>query len=255
LATTAEGAGAPRGSPGPAFGDFTAGALFAGGVAAALFHRERTGEAPIVDLSLLGAGSWAMCPGIVSAGLFGPQPPLRFGPRPEPTPASNPVAGSAYRTADERFVFFAFLQSDRYWKQFCELLERPDLIDHPHFVDADLRAEHSVECQRVLGDVFETKTLDEWRKILDPCEGVWTVVQDVSELLEDPQMLANGYIREISLDDGRRVRLVATPLQFDETQPELTRAPNHGEHTDEELLALGYTWDDLIEMKISGAIL
>ncbi|MCU1401512.1 MAG: CoA-transferase [Acidimicrobiales bacterium] len=255
LATTLDGASVPKGSPGPAFGDFTAGALLAGGVAAALFHRERTGEAKVVDLSLLGAGTWAMSPGIVSAGLFGPQPPRQFIARQEPLPNPNPVAASAYRTADDRFIFFAFLQSDRYWPQLCELIERPDLITDPRFADAEARADNSVECQTVLGDIFETKPLEQWRKILDQCEGVWTVAQDVSELLDDPQMIANGYIREIAMDNGRVVRLVASPVQFDESQPDLTRAPDHGEHTDDELLALGYTWDELIEMKMGGAIL
>jgi crotonobetainyl-CoA:carnitine CoA-transferase CaiB-like acyl-CoA transferase len=196
-----------------------------------------------------------MCPGIVSAGLYGPQPQRKFVERQEPLPNPNPVAASAYRTADDRFIFFAFLQSDRHWPQLCELIGRPDLISDPRFANADARAQNSIECQTVLGDVFETKPLDEWRKILDPCEGVWTVAQDVSELLDDPQMVANGYIREIVMDDGRIVRLVASPVQFGEAQPELTRAPDHGEHTDEELLAIGYAWEDLIEMKIDGAIL
>jgi crotonobetainyl-CoA:carnitine CoA-transferase CaiB-like acyl-CoA transferase len=255
LATTTDGASTPQRTPGPAFGDFTAGALLAGGVAAALYHRERTGVAEVVDLSLLGAGTWAMCPGIVSAGLYGPPPLPAIGPRQEPKPVENPVGGNAYRTADERFIYFAFLESDRYWPQLCKLIDRPDLIDHPLFVNAKLRAQNSVECQRALGDVFETKTFAEWKEILEPCEGVWTLAQDVSELLDDPQMLANDYIRPVKLDNGRIVRLVATPVQFGECQPELTRAPNLGEHTDEELLALGYTWDDLIEMKTTGALL
>lgn len=53
---------------GPAFGDLQGGITLAGGVTAALFHRERTGHAPIVDSSLLAQGMWAVAPDISAAG-------------------------------------------------------------------------------------------------------------------------------------------------------------------------------------------
>ncbi|HEY2428659.1 MAG TPA: hypothetical protein VGI06_07005 [Acidimicrobiales bacterium] len=49
--------------------------------------------------------------------------------------------------------------------------------------------------------------------------------------------------------------MVPSPLQFDEKAPDLTRAPDHGEHTDEVLLELGYDMDQLLELKLKGAIL
>ncbi|MBV8160711.1 MAG: CoA transferase, partial [Acidimicrobiia bacterium] len=75
------------------------------------------------------------------------------------------------------------------------------------------------------------------------------------ELIEDEQALANGYVRHITLDSGTSFRIVPSPLQFDERPPDLTRAPLHGEHTDEVLRSVGYDMDQLIEMKVKGAIL
>jgi crotonobetainyl-CoA:carnitine CoA-transferase CaiB-like acyl-CoA transferase len=49
--------------------------------------------------------------------------------------------------------------------------------------------------------------------------------------------------------------MVPSPLQFDETPPDLVRAPGHGEHTDEVLTELGFTEDELLDLKISGAVL
>jgi crotonobetainyl-CoA:carnitine CoA-transferase CaiB-like acyl-CoA transferase len=55
----------------PAFGDFTGGMFLAGGIAGALFHRERTGEGLEVDVSLLGNAAWIMAPDIVAAMTYG----------------------------------------------------------------------------------------------------------------------------------------------------------------------------------------
>jgi crotonobetainyl-CoA:carnitine CoA-transferase CaiB-like acyl-CoA transferase len=62
-------------------------------------------------------------------------------------------------------------------------------------------------------------------------------------------------VGQITLDNGTSFRIVPSPLQFNETPPDLTRAPGHGEHTDEVLQSVGYDMDELIEMKVKGAIL
>jgi crotonobetainyl-CoA:carnitine CoA-transferase CaiB-like acyl-CoA transferase len=80
-------------------------------------------------------------------------------------------------------------------------------------------------------------------------------VQTALEVHDDPQVLANGYLPELKLDDGTPFRLVANPVQFDETPPELTPAPGHGQHTDEILLELGLDWDHILALKETGALL
>jgi len=86
-------------------------------------------------------------------------------------------------------------------------------------------------------------------------EGVWAPVQTAGELVEDPQAVENGYVRPVEASSGTTFRMVPSPLQFDETPPDLTRAPDHGEHTDEVLLELGYDMDQIMDLKIKGAIL
>jgi len=80
-------------------------------------------------------------------------------------------------------------------------------------------------------------------------------VQTASELLTDPQVLANGYLREVTAPSGATFRMVASPLQFDEEPPDLLRAPEHGEHTDEVLQELGLDMDTILELKVAGAVL
>lgn len=89
--------------------------------------------------------------------------------------------------------------------------------------------------------------------MLDATGGIWSPIQDASALLDDPQVAANGYLRPVAASGGP-LTVVANPIVFDETQPDLARAPELGEHTDEELLALGYDWDELVDLKTRGVI-
>jgi crotonobetainyl-CoA:carnitine CoA-transferase CaiB-like acyl-CoA transferase len=80
-------------------------------------------------------------------------------------------------------------------------------------------------------------------------------MQKPSEIYNDPQAIANDYLPEVMNDDGTPFQLVASPVQFDETSPQLRRAPEHGQHTEEILLELGLDWDAILAHKETGAIL
>jgi crotonobetainyl-CoA:carnitine CoA-transferase CaiB-like acyl-CoA transferase len=242
--------GYPVNQPGPAFGDVIGGLTIAGGISAALFHRERTGEGSIVDNSLLGTAMWATAASSMAAGLFG----MTHMPKRDRTQTPNPIVGM-YRTKDGRFLSLVMLESDRYWGDLVALLGRPDLEKDPRFTDAKARAENAAACVGVLDELFAQKTLAEWKPILQNAKGVWAPVQNAAELLVDPQAIANGYVRDVEAKSGTMFQMIASPLQFDETAPDLTRAPDHGEHTDEVLGELGYDMDALLELKIKGAIL
>jgi crotonobetainyl-CoA:carnitine CoA-transferase CaiB-like acyl-CoA transferase len=147
------------------------------------------------------------------------------------------------------------LESDRYWDDLCRHLDRTQYIDDPRFVDSAARMENSGECIDMLDEAFAEHTLVEWKDILADATGVWAPYQEPGELPSDPQVVANGYLPEVSDDSGGSFSLVANPVQFDEQPPELVRAPEHGEHTELLLLELGYEWDRIASLKDSGAVL
>jgi crotonobetainyl-CoA:carnitine CoA-transferase CaiB-like acyl-CoA transferase len=213
----------------PAFGDIMGGFVLASGVAAALYKRERTGEPSVLDVSLFGVAAWQLAPDIVAAGLIGEENMPRFTPDDIPNPIVN-----YYKTSDGRFVMLMMLQSDRFWPEVCALIGRPDLAGDVRFATSAARAENRAECIALLREAFAARPLAQWRTRMSGLHGAWAVVQTPAEVLTDPQARANGYILPVPARDGAgSYDLVASPVQFDEMSPELTRAPDSGEHTDQ----------------------
>jgi crotonobetainyl-CoA:carnitine CoA-transferase CaiB-like acyl-CoA transferase len=234
----------------PAFGDVLGGLTIAGGIAAALLRRERTGTPSVVDVSLLGLGLWSLAPEVTSAKLYEGVDIPTF----DRDSIPNPLVGT-YPTKDGRYVALVLLQADRFWPDLCAHLDRPDLVDDPRFKDAAARYEHRRECIQVLREIFRSRTYAEWRRRLQTLEGVWAPLQTPLEVHDDPQVQANGYLEPVTAADGAQFVLPANPVQFDETPAAVRGAPEHGEHTDEVLLELGLTYDEILEHKITGAVL
>lgn len=236
--------------PGPALGDLQSGFALASGVTGALLKRERTGETSVVDVSLLGTAMWSFGPSIVASKLYDVDTIPRAAHRDQP----NPMV-AAYNTKDGRQVYIAGLRLDVGWPELCRAVGREDLAEDPRFLGGPHRAEFRGECIAELDALFATRTLDEWREILGGLDTAWSVVQTARELHDDPQALANGYIVDVESGSGSTFPLTASPVQFDGRSLELTRAPDHGEHTDEVLLALGHDWEEIISLKVAGAVI
>lgn len=80
-------------------------------------------------------------------------------------------------------------------------------------------------------------------------------MQSPRDLHDDPQVAANGYIAEVEMASGATLPMVTSPVQFDGRPARPTRAPEHGEHTEEALLEFGLTWDEVAALKDRRAIL
>ncbi|KLO28779.1 CoA-transferase [Mycolicibacter heraklionensis] len=237
-------------SQGPAFGDLQAGATLAGGVCAALFHRERTGEATIVDSSLLAQAMWAIAPSILAADFFN----VDGIPGAPPGIVMNPVV-NRYKTRDGRWLQLIFLQPDKFWADFCRRIGLPDLATDERFVPSANLAANAAEAVALLNKRFAEHDLEHWQKVLEDEPGVWAAYATPRETLYDPQAEPNGYLITNVDDQGNEYRTVAAPVQFNETPPEPARAPEHGQHTEEILLELDVDWDEITAAKDAGAIM
>ncbi len=242
-------AGAPEPTPPPpALGDLPGSTTVAGAIAAGLFHRERTGETPVVDVSLLGVAVWGNSPAIIASAQHGG--PIRKTLREENV---NP-ASLAYRTRDDRFIKLSLFQSDRYFGQLCACLGVPGLVTDPRFADSASRTAHSRECIAALDDAFAQFSLAEAADRLADLGGPWSIVQTAYEVSRDPQVLANGYLAGLYVD-GREMTVAASPWQFGEARYPLRSAPEHGADTDDILHELGLEEAEIVAHKVSGTVL
>ena len=235
--------------PAPGFGDSIGGMTIAGGIMGALYHRERTGEATVVDVSLLGTGLWAMGQAIALSLILN----VPWAPPPVERLTSNPLSRT-YATKDGHYLSFTCLQAGKYWPPMCDAVGRPDLATDPRFADhASLLANQGAAAE-ILTEIFASMTLADWRERLADFVGQWAVVQDTLEAAVDPQTVANGYLQPCETAGGVPFQLVAAPVQYDEQPAVPGRAPEFNEHGDDILTELGLDWDTIIDLKVRGVV-
>jgi crotonobetainyl-CoA:carnitine CoA-transferase CaiB-like acyl-CoA transferase len=247
---TPQDAERPADMPSPGFGDVPSGTILAGGIAAALYRKERTGAGSVIDLSLLNAGMWAMSGELTGTEAIGAD---RFY-QGDGRVAGNPLV-ALYRTRDDRFIQLVMTDGDRHFADLCRHLGRPELAGQEHFADQAARREHSAALIAILEEIIGSADLEDWMKALEGTSGVWAVVRGPREVPLDPQVVANEYVRVRHDREGRDYLSVVSPVRaIGDPDVDARPAPDHGEHTDEVLLGIGLSWEDLIGLKVAGAI-
>ena len=232
----------------PTLGDFPAGLGLAYGIVVALFCRERTGIGQAVEASLYRAGVFALSHDLVEALTTGHEPERI--PRNEVT---NPLV-NFYKTKDERYLRLSIVQPDLYWSKFCQALGREDLEHDPRFESFEPRTQNHAALIKILDEVFATRTLAEWKPHLDTA-APWSPVQNLLEVAADPQSRANDFFLTFNDPQHGPVEVIANPVKLSKT-PETIRAlgPEFSQHTEEVLLEIGYTWEDIDQFKQQGVI-
>jgi crotonobetainyl-CoA:carnitine CoA-transferase CaiB-like acyl-CoA transferase len=239
-------------------GDGISGLVFAGGICAALLHRERSGEAMVVDSSLLGTAVWFN--GLAIMGTQFKQGQRNPGPAKRPPPPAGVSADmisatrSIYQTKDYRFLNLLFLgDDDRDFIDLCARVGRPELATDPRYTGAKQRMLNSSSLTTIFEEVFATKTLAEWKELLAAARGAWAPIQTPEEVHEDPQTIANGFLRRVDYPGGG-LELPVPPILFDEEAGDPARAPDFAEHTDQILGELGCDTDEIRRYREAGTI-
>ena len=240
-------------------GDGMSGLVLAGGICAALLHRERSGEATLVDSSLLGTAVWFNGLAIMGGGPFSSSgrthKPAKRPPPPPGVPADMVSATHGiYQTSDYRFINLLFLgDDDRDFIDLCERIDRPELAADPRFTGARQRVANAAALMAIFDDIFAGRTLADWKAVLVEARGAWAPIQTPEEIHDDPQAVANGFVRAVDYPGGP-LHVPVPPIQFDEEAGDPPRAPDFAEHTDEILAELGCAPEDIQRYRESGAV-
>ncbi|MGI9614388.1 MAG: CaiB/BaiF CoA transferase family protein [Acidimicrobiales bacterium] len=246
-ALTPEGGDIPY--PRGGMGDHMTGLAAAGGVAAALFHRERGGDGQLVATSLLRLGAYMHgWDHNVTARLdIDTQPYTRNAP---PNPLIN-----GYRCGDGSWVWLLGMEADRHWPGLLRALDRVDWADDARFASIESRRENNRILVSMLDEVLATRSRDEWAPIFDDNGVWWAKVQTTLDLRNDPQARDAGCYVPAPLGDGEVGEMVATPVDFGTTEWLVREpAPELGQHTELVLMELGKEWEEIEQLKQAGAI-
>ena len=236
----------------PAFGDSIGGMFIAGGISAALFHREKTGETTELDVSLMSTAWWAsgaLLAQVMETDVYIPNAMPRSG-----GVSVNPFMGN-FRTSDGGWINLCILSPSNVIRDTFEHLGLPEMADDPRFSEPLKLFENAAIASGYIVDAFSKKPFEYWRQQLKTMKGQWAPVQTMRDLLTDDQTVANDMIIEVEgADGGAPMRLVRGPVQWNGEPLETTRAPQASEHTEIVLMEMGIEWDRIEELKQKGAI-
>jgi crotonobetainyl-CoA:carnitine CoA-transferase CaiB-like acyl-CoA transferase len=221
----------------------------AGAIAAALYQRERTQKGCVIDVSLLGAALWASQGTNVGACLSDGEVLPAHDRRRPPNPLVN-----TYRTSDGRFIMLGSLQADRYWPRFCEAIGRPDLLVDERFANSDARRANIEACVELIDAAFAEQPLEHLATTFKDVRLPFGIIQTPREAQHDVQAKLNGFIQDLTLDTGLTLPVTIAPAVFDEQPPVPTPAPHYATNTDEVLAEVGYSVDQIMALRIDGAI-
>jgi len=212
-------------------------------ITAALYRREKTGEAEFIDVSLMDTAVASMIM------------PLSFHfagastERGESFLSGGAPFYNVYETKDRRFISIASLEP-KFWVELCNALGVEEYQDQ-QIVSAQV----SQQIRADLAEKFREKKRDEWVKILNEREIPCAPVYDVSEVPADPQVRARKMIFEMETEAFGKLNQLATPIRISHN-PLIVRSgpPKLGQHTLEILRGLGYSTKDVERLKTEGAI-
>ncbi len=228
--------------PRPAFGDHSGSTSLAFGIAGALFRRAMTGMATVVETSLLSTAVWMLSSDIT----YNQVPGYKLHPE---GPGKFPLMG-VYRTRDGRVIQLMLLDPRPHWRSFCELVGLHGLIDDPRFADNVARMKNSQALTALIEERIGSKDWAQWKPAFDAWDAPWELIRTLDDVCADPQVHANEMIFNMHVGETR-VQVVAGPTAFDgrAAPAELRRSPQMGEHTHALLTEVGYTTEQLADLK------
>lgn len=236
--------GAQPPPPRPAMGDHIGSLGLAFGMASALYKRAVTGEPSVVETSLLSTAAWVLSGDITLSQIpeykvhgMAKRSPLKY----------------TYTTRDGRLVMLMLLDPQLHWPLFCQMVGLEEITDDPRFAEEEDRIENCEILVEIIQGQIGKRDWSHWKPLFENWDAPWELIRSIHDVAADPQARANDMIVSLAVG-GQQVSLVAGPTAFDgrTTTVDLEASPELGSHTDELLLAAGYSNDAIADMRARG---
>lgn len=227
--------------PGILIADLSAGMFAAISILSALLARDKLGSGQYIDVSMTeGLVSWLSVP---LGQYFATATPSRQG-------SGEPAMG-VFTAKDGKFLTLSIAHEDYFWRNLCHSIGKAEFADMPR----EQRWQRRDELVAVLKQALLSKTRDEWVNVLTEADVPCTPVLSLEEVVADVHLRQRGVFPEVQDANGNKVKQVAYPAKFSETQPQIRRLPPAlGEHTQEILDWLGYTSTEIETLRQKGDI-
>jgi crotonobetainyl-CoA:carnitine CoA-transferase CaiB-like acyl-CoA transferase len=223
--------------------DLCTGMFLAFGTLAALYHKLATGQGQKVDTSLL-ESTLAMMANL--AGIY-----FMTGKVPTGMASRNPQAfpSQAFKSKDGYFVMVG------HWDRFCQALGKPEWIDDPDLGSNAYRVEHYDDMTALVESVTTTRTTAEWLKTLQEHQVAAGPINTVEDAFEDPGVQATGIVKTMEHPQAGEIKLLDKPWHLSASAGGLRLPPPaFGQHTDEVLLAHGFSESEIALLKQREAV-
>ena len=218
------------------------------GIIGALLIRDRSGKGQKIDISMLDGAIFSIIGRENYFFIKGKKLPLTGNRNFHIAPANS------YLTKDEEYIM-VIAHTQKHWVTLCESLGIADLANDSKFKTNPERVKNVDELDELMGKIFLERTQDEWVKYLSSKGVMAGPVYTFEKLFNDPQVLHDEIVQEVDHPVAGKINLLKTPINLHENPPKIRRPPPVlGQHTREILLEMGYSEEEIEDLKITDVI-
>ena len=229
-------------------GDHSVAVALAGGIGAALYRREKTGQGDRVDVSLYQIGAFIGSTGILNGFNGRKLPRDRYD--------CGHAGSNTYQGSDGEWLYLAVIDYRRF-PEFCQLIGMPEIAADPKYSTSEAYYKNKAELTHIFDGVFAQHPVAYWGQLLEEHDLPHEVLRHFKDVPDDPQAIANHYVQKYEYSDGTKTVFVNGPVHFGSVDPEQFTYKISGEvgaDTAQVLEELGYTQEQIQSMYAENAV-
>src|ERR1039457_996850 len=251
---------------GAQIGDSGTGLHLALGIVAALYQRNSSGRGQKV-LAAMQDGVLNLCrvklrdqQRLARTGVMKEYPQYPDGKFGDAVPRAGNASGGGqpgwilkckgWETDPNAYIYF--ITQAPVWKDICKVIGREEWLTDPRYVTPKVRLTHLMEIFGEIEAWTKTKTKFEAMDLLNAHDIPCGPILSMKEIAEDPSLRKTGTVVEVDHPKRGKYLTVGNPIKMSESATDVTRSPLLGEHTDQVLAELGYSPEQVAELRTSG---